>query len=90
MTFIDVVETDDIDQPDIRECETAILDRMHQNDDRWRNEPFSEDTLGTWKMGWREADHELSGDEDAEFRGVISKQKTTYPYRNCARVTSRY
>ena len=36
-------------------------------DDRWLGKPFNENETEAWKAGWREADYDLSGNEDAEF-----------------------
>ena len=44
-----------------------MLDGERGYDDRWNHVPYREDASDGWKAGWREADYELSGNEDAEF-----------------------
>jgi hypothetical protein len=42
-------------------------DRIQGYDDRWNGAQYRPDASDGWKAGWREADYELSGNEDAEF-----------------------
>ena len=41
-------------------------DRTQGYDDRWHGAQYRPDASDGWKAGWREADYELSGNEDAE------------------------
>jgi hypothetical protein len=42
-------------------------ERSNGYDARWNQAAYREDASDEWKAGWREADYELSGNEDAEF-----------------------
>jgi hypothetical protein len=52
---------------DIEAIDRAELNHGCGYDDRWQNKPFNENETEAWQQGWREADYELSGDENAEF-----------------------
>ena len=36
-------------------------------DDRWSDVPYRDDASESWQRGWKEANHELLGDDSIEF-----------------------
>jgi hypothetical protein len=60
-------------------------DRTQGYDDRWHGAQYRPDASDGWKAGWREADYELSGNEDAEFLEKVANDLETYCFATLSR-----